>query len=248
MKFAKVFCTAGLLALALSLSQTALALDAVTPAAAAQASATQTSSAQASPNASKAQKESADDDSAVNVYRHSPMVHTFSHMMGMPTELTARIFEVVNFLILAVAVLWFVARALPKALRGRAARIQKNLLDARQATDDANRRLQDVEQRLAKLDIEIASMKTQAERETAADEARIRAAMEEERVRLVHAAEQEILSVGANAQRRLKTLAADLILDYASHHVSLDADADRALVQSFVTELGNKGRRSKGMN
>ena len=246
MKSIKIICAAVFLLLSLGVPTTARALDAATPAAAVETSSAQPSSPTASSKTNEASKESADADSEVNVYRHSAMVHSFAHTMGMSTEKTARIFEVVNFLILAFAVLWFVAKALPKALRGRSARIQKNIIDARQVTDDANRRLQDVEQRLSKLDTEISSIKAQAERETMADEARIRATMDEERARLVHAAEQEIASVGANAQRRLKTLAADLILDYAAHHVSLDANADRAIVQSFVVELGSKSR--KGMN
>ena len=195
----------------------------------------------------RAVEEFAAEDNGVNVYRHSPMVHTFARVLGLSVETTARIFEWLNFLILAIAVLWFVMRALPKALRSRAERIQKNLQEARLATEDANRRLQDVEQRLARLDTEIDSLKSQAERETVADEARIRASMEEEQQRLVRAAEQEIASVGANAQRRLKTLAADLILEYATHHVSLDADEDRFLVRSFVSDLGGTSR-SAGRN
>ena len=246
MKSIKIICAAAFLVLSLSYAMPARALDAATPAAAVETSSAQPSSPTASAKTNEASKESADADSEVNVYRHSAMVQSLAHTMGMSTEKTARIFEVANFLILAFAVLWFVAKALPKALRGRSARIQKNIVDARQVTDDANRRLQDVEQRLSKLDTVISSMKAQAERETTADEARIRATMDEERARLVHAAEQEIASVGANAQRRLKTLAADLILDYAAHHVSLDANADRAIVQSFVAELGSKSR--KGMN
>ena len=195
----------------------------------------------------RAVEKSAAEDNEVNVYRHSPMVHTFARVFGLSVETTARIFECLNFLILAITVLWFVMRALPKVLRSRAERIQKNLQEARLATEDANRRLQDVEQRLARLDTEIDSLKSQAERETVADEARIRASMEEEQQRLVRAAEQEIASVGANAQRRLKTLAADLILEYATQHVSLDADADRFLVRSFVSDLGGKSR-SAGRN
>jgi len=196
----------------------------------------------------RAAEESASADSEVNVYRHSAMVHTLAHMFGLSTETTARIFEVINFLILAVAVLWFVMRALPKTLRSRKERIQKNLQEAHIATEDANRRLQDVEQRLARLDSEIDALKHQAEHETSVDEARIRASMEEEKQRLIHAAEQEIQSVGANAQRRLKALAADLIVEYASHNVSLQPDADRSLISSFVSELGNKNRGSEGRN
>ena len=181
-------------------------------------------------------------DNAVNVYRHSPMVHSIAHLFKLSVEATARIFEAINFLILAIAVLWFLARALPKALRSRSERIQKDLQEARLATEDAARRLQDVEQRLGRLDAEIDSLKSKAEQETLTDEARIHASMEEEKARLIHAAEQEIQSVGANAQRRLKTLAADLIVEYASHHASLDTAADRSIVRSFVSELDSKGR------
>lgn len=190
----------------------------------------------------RAAEESTSADSEVNVYRHSSMVHTLARMFGLSTEVTARIFEVLNFLILAIAVLWFVVRLLPKTLRSRRERIQKGLQDARFATEDANRRLQDVEQRLARLDSDIDALKHQAEHETAADEGRIRAAMEQEKDRLVHAAEQEIQSVGANAQRRLKSLAADLIVEYASHNVLLQPETDRSLVGRFVADLGNKSR------
>ena len=192
--------------------------------------------------------ESSSADNEVNVYRHSPMVHTLARMFGLSTETTARIFEVVNFLMLAVAVFWFVLRLLPKALCSRRERIQKDLQQARIATEDANRRLQDVEQRLARLDSEIGALQHQAEHETTADEARIRASMDEEKQRLVHAAEQEIQSVGANGQRRLKALAADLIVEYASQHVSLQVDEDRSLVSSFVAELDSKNRNGEGRN
>ncbi len=192
-----IFCVM-LLGVTLSVSRTARAdasgagtasvADSVSGAAQNSASNNSTSDKAANSTPDKAAAESASDDNEVNVYRHAPMVHTFARLSGLPVETTARIFEFINFLILAIAVLWFVARALPKALRGRSERIQKNLVDARVATEDANRRLQDVEQRLAKLDSEIAGMKAQAEKETAADEIRIRALMDEEQQRLVHAA------------------------------------------------------------
>lgn len=223
--------------------------SASTPSASAKEAATPTAAQRARTRVEdRAAKESVEEDSEVNIYRHSSMVKTLAHMFGLSTEVTARIFEIINFIILAAAILWFVLRALPKALRNRSEHIQKDLVNARQATEDASRRLQDVEQRLSRLDGEIASLKAQAEQQTVNDEARIRAAMEEEKERLVHAAEQEITSVSANAQRRLKTLAADLIVEYAAHHVSLDSDTDRSLIHSFVSELSSNGHKGEGRN
>jgi F-type H+-transporting ATPase subunit b len=195
--------------------------------------------------AQKSDADSAEDE--VNVYRHSPMVQTLAHLFGQKVETTARIFEFVNFLILAIAVLWFLARALPKALRGRAERIQKNLQEARRATEDASRRLQEVEQRLSRLDEEIAAMRMQTEGQTAADEARIRAAMEAEKMRLVRAAEQEVQSASVSEQRKIQALAAGLIYESARKNLTLDAEADRALVQGFVAELDSKAN-GKGVN
>ncbi len=203
------------------------------------ADATQSVTAPESQAANKTDADAAEDE--VNVYRHSPMVQTLARLLGQKVETTARIFEFLNFLILAVAVLWFVARALPKALRSRAERIQKNLQEARRATEDASRRLQDVEQRLSRLDEEIAAMRAQAESQTAADEARIHAAMEAEKLRLIRAAEQEVQSSSLSEQRKIQALVAGLICESAQRHLTLDVETDRALVRSFVAELDGKG-------
>lgn len=224
----------------------AYAQSAAAPVAAAQnADAAQQSVAAQSQAEQKSDADSAENE--VNVYRHSPMVQSLAHLFGQKVETTARIFEFLNFLILAVAVLWFLVRALPKALRGRAERIQKNLQEARRATEDASRRLQEVEQRLSRLDEEITAMRAQAESQTAADEVRIHAAMEQEKQRLIRAAEQEVQSASISEQRKIQALAAGWIYESAQRHLLLDADADRALVQSFVAELDGKAS-GKGAN
>lgn len=187
-------------------------------------------------------------DNDVNVYRHSPMVQSIARLLHLPVETTARIFEGINFLILAGTILWFTARLLPKMLRERKERIQRDLQNARKATEDAQQKLQDVERRLARLDAEIAGLKAQVEQQTAEDEARVRASMEAEKQRLVQAVEQETLSASANAQRRLRTLTADLIVQYATQHISPSTDEDRALVQDFIEGLENKANKNGGNN
>jgi len=58
----------------------------------------------------------------------------------------------------------------------RTASIQQALQEARAASQDANRRLADIETRLRQLDVEIGRMQSTAESEAAGEEARIQKA------------------------------------------------------------------------
>lgn len=194
---------------------------------------------------SRADNPEAHDD--VDQYRHSPMVQTVAHRLGLSTEIAARIFEWFNFLILLAAIVWFVARVLPSTLRSRKERIQSGIERARAVTEDANRRLALVEQRLSRLDDEIHAIQTQARQETAAEEQRLRAALEQEKQRIVMAAEKEVNAASMNAQRQLKNLAAELVIEHARRQIVVSAEADRSLVGAFVAELPS-GRRGGGVN
>jgi len=176
-------------------------------------------------------------DDGANVYRHSAMVQSFGHIVGLSTEMTARLFEVINFLILMAIIVWFVARALPKTLRGRKDRIQSRIDEARVATEDANRRLSEVEQRLARLDGDILAFRAQAEQETAAEEQRLRAALEQEKQKIVDAANQEVTAARLSAQRQLKDFVAEMVIERARRRIEVNLATDRELVAEFVNEL-----------
>lgn len=179
-------------------------------------------------------------------YRHAPMVQNIAHHLGLSTETCARIFEALNFLVLLVAIIWFAARVLPRTLRNRKQRIQSEIEHARAVTEDANRRLASVEQRLSRLDDEIHAIHVQAQQETAAEEQRLRAALEEEKERIVAAAEKEVNAASANAQRQLKNLTAELVIEHARRRISVSPEADRSLVDAFVADLPRD--RSGGLN
>lgn len=177
-------------------------------------------------------------------YRHSSTVQAIAKVLHTNTETAAKIFEDFNSAVIIIAVLWFLAKALPKAFRKRSETIQKALVEARSATEDANKRLSAVEARLAKLDSEIDAIRKQAEHDSVEDEKRIKASLEEERKRIIESAEQEIEAFGAAAQRDLKRFAADLAVDRALQRIHLGADADRILVKNFAADL--TGTQSKG--
>lgn len=177
-------------------------------------------------------------------YRHSAVVQGIARTLHVSTETAAEIFEDINSGVVLGAILIVLFKLVPKMLRNRSGKLQQDLVSARIATEEANRRLGEVEVRLQRLDSEIDAIRRQVEREAVHDEQRIHAAMESERERILASAEQEIAAAQAAAQRDLKKFAADLAIDHAMRKMQLSADTDRALVREFGKNLnsGSKGK------
>lgn len=177
-----------------------------------------------------------------DAYRHSKMVTKLGSMAGMSPEHAATAFEILNFLVLAIGVGYLATKTLPKAFRERNSSIQRHLVDARTATEEASARLNAVEERLSKLDAEIAGMRTHLEAETARDEQRIRASVEEEAAKIIAAADSEIQAATATARRDLQRHAAELAIEHASKRLVVTAETDRLLIQGFAQRLmGERG-------
>jgi F-type H+-transporting ATPase subunit b len=179
-------------------------------------------------------KQEVDDNDA---YLHSPSVQKLGAMIGLNAEQAATAFTVANFIVLAALVGWFLLKTLPKTFRDRNTTIQKDLVDARTATEEANSRLSGVEERLRKLDEQIAALRAQADKDSALDEQRIKASIEEDKQKIIAAAEQEIAAAAALAQRQIKQYAAELAIDQAARKLVVTAETDRLLVQNFARRL-----------
>lgn len=184
-------------------------------------------------------------ENQIEQYRHSAVVQGIARTLHVSTETAAQIFEDINSGILLGTILIVLLRIVPKMLRNRSEKLHQDLVGARIATDEANRRLAEVEVRLQRLDSEIDAIRQQVEREALQDEKRIHAAMESERERIVTSAEQEIAAAQAAAQRDLKKFAADLAIDHAMRKMQLSADTDRALIREFGKSLnGGSGGKA----
>jgi len=183
-------------------------------------------------------------ENQIDQYRHSSVVQVIARTLHVSTETAAQIFEDINSGILLGTVLIVLLKIVPKMLRNRSEKLHQDLVGARIATDEANRRLAEVEARLQRLDSEIGAIRQQVEQEAVHDEQRIHAAMESERERIVASAEQEISAAQAAAQRDLKKFAADLAIDHAMRKMQLSADTDRALIREFGKNL-NSGSGGK---
>jgi len=184
-------------------------------------------------------KKAPEEESETEAFRHSPMVQKFAGILHLPIETAARLFEFLNFGILAVSILYFLFKLIPKAFRNRREAIEKQLVDARSATEVANERLKGVEQKLSRLDQEIDEIRKKVEQDAVQDEARIKAALEEERLRIIDSSGHEIEVAVSAAQRELKRFAAELAVQRATDQLSLNEETDRKLVQNFSRGLGN---------
>jgi F-type H+-transporting ATPase subunit b len=180
-------------------------------------------------------------------YMKSPNVVALGAKLGLNPDQSKLAFELTNFLLLAVAVAWGIAKFLPKTLRSRTEAIQKNLVDARTATEEAKTRLSSVEERLSKLDGEIAAMKAHAEQDAAKEEVRLKAAVEDEKQKILASAEQEIAAATMHAQKLLQQHAAELAIEQAARKLVVSAETDRLLVQGFAQRLAGDESK-KGQN
>jgi F-type H+-transporting ATPase subunit b len=174
-------------------------------------------------------------------FKHSPSVRFLARITGLSLGAAYWLAVTLNFAVIAGVVIWFVRTKLPGMFRARSESIRKTMDEAQRASADAGRRLSEIEGRLAKLDSEIAAMRSQAEAEAAGEEERIKAAAEEDARKIVESAGQEVESAARLAQRDLKAYAAELAVSLAEKRIQVDAATDRALVESFVGELGQNG-------
>ncbi len=143
-----------------------------------------------------------------------------------------------NFVVIAGVIAWAARKYLPPMFSARTAAIQKAMQEAQKASEEARRRLADVESRLMRLDVEIGMMRNAAEKEAGAEESRIQAAVQEDARKVVESAQQEIAAAAKTARRELTAYAADLAVALAQKQIRVDAATDQALVRRFAGELG----------
>lgn len=184
-------------------------------------------------------KEEADENEQ---YRQSPTVAKLGSAIGMKPEQASTVFTITNLAILLVGVGYLLMKNLPKAFKSRSSTIQRQIVEARTATQDAKSRLSSVEARLAKLDGEIAAMRVQAEADGAREEERLKAAIEDEKQRILASAGQEIQSATLTARRELQTYAAELAVDQAARKLVVTPESDRLLVAGFAQRLQAFGK------
>lgn len=152
-----------------------------------------------------------------------------------PTEL----FKWINFAIVAVALIWLFGKILPPKFRANAEQISLTITKAQAAKAEADRKLRDAEQRLARLEEEVRGLREQAQRDAAAEAERIRALAKSDAEKVAISAKAEIEAAERAARIELKTLAAKLAVDGAESLLAkqLTPQTQDALIAGFVKSL-----------
>jgi F-type H+-transporting ATPase subunit b len=177
-------------------------------------------------------------------FKHSPSVQLVHRLTGLSVQNSYWACFIFNFVVIAVGLIWAGRKYLPGMFRDRTAAIQKAMQEAQKASEEARRKLADIEARLQKLDVEIGRMRDAAEKEGESEEARIQAAAEEDARKIVVAAEQEISAAAKAARRQLTAYAADLAVGLAKKQIHVDSATDQRLVRDFAGQLGSTQENS----
>lgn len=181
-------------------------------------------------------------------FKHSASVRLVSRITGLNLQQSYWLCFILNFAVIAALFVWAGRKYLPGMFRDRTAAIQKAMQEAQKASEEARRKLAEIEARLQKLDVEIGMMRDQAEREGAVEEARIQAAAEEDARKIVASAEQEIAAAAKAARRQLTAHAAELAVGIAAKQIRVDAATDQALVRDFASQLATSDKSGKDGN
>jgi F-type H+-transporting ATPase subunit b len=171
-------------------------------------------------------------------FKKSSSVQAIARVTGLNLQQAYWLSVVLNFVVIAVVIVWAARKYLPAIFVARTAAIQKAMQEAQKASEEARRKLSEIESRLAKLDAEIDAMREHAAKEEAAEAERLQAAAKEEAQKIFSGAEREIAAAAKAARRELAAHAAELAVGLAQKQIRVDAPTDQALVRGFAGQLG----------
>lgn len=181
-------------------------------------------------------------------FKQSAAVRLIARLTGLDLQRSYWLCMITNFVVIAALFVWAGRKYLPGMFRDRTATIQKAMQEAQRASAEARQKLAGIEARLQKLDGEIAAIRDAAEKDVAAEVARIQAAAQEDARKILAAAELEIAAAAKAARRQLTAYAGDLAVALAQKQIRVDAATDQALVRNFGAQLGASPNASNPEN
>jgi F-type H+-transporting ATPase subunit b len=193
----------------------------------------------ANPEKSEGAEGSKAEESHEEAFLNAPVIFKIADFLHMKEPVVRDLLLLINFAIIFFAIVIPLAKVMPKVFRKRAQNLSHELDVARQASEEARKRMSAVEAKLAGLDREIASFRAQVEQESLEDEKRIKASIQEESARIVASAEQEISVAAQHARRTLQNFAADLAIESAAKQLKLTPETDRALINEFIGQIAD---------
>jgi F0F1-type ATP synthase membrane subunit b/b' len=152
-------------------------------------------------------------------------------------------FELWKFINLAVflGILYYLLRKpVSEAFKARREEIRAELIKAKAERDAAVAKLEEVEVRLSRLDMEVTAIKEKARVDADMEKERIAAQTENDIAKMREQAGNEIARAGQMAKHDLRKFSAEESIRLAEEMLrgKLNADADAKLVRAGIQELG----------
>jgi len=159
----------------------------------------------------------------------------FAPLWGIPSFA----WQVFNFVLVIVLFYFLLRKAAPAFFRGRAADIKEALNKAVREKEEALARLKEVEDKMARLDDEVASIEAEAKESAELEKKRVAEEAEAERDRIRREAKDELERRVLSMRRELREYAASLIekstREILNREISIQDD-DR-LMETFFERL-----------
>jgi len=158
---------------------------------------------------------------------------------NITTARANEIFKWINFAIVAGLIAWVFLKLTPPFFRKNAENISSAITKATAAKVEADRQLREAEEKLARLEQEVAQLRATAQREATAEAERLRAITQSDIQKVGLAGKAEIEAAERAARLELKAIAANLAVDGAESLLArqLTPQAQDSLVAAFVKSL-----------
>jgi F-type H+-transporting ATPase subunit b len=147
--------------------------------------------------------------------------------------------KALNLIIFLLVIYYLVRKPARQFFSQRLAEVRTMLDRAEKEKAEATAKLSEIEARLARLDIELAGIRAQAEQEAAAERARLESETQAETERLRRMAAREIESAKQSAIVELREFAAERSVELAEKIIrrELTPEDDRRLVERASAEM-----------
>lgn len=158
---------------------------------------------------------------------------------------TGWVYRWINFAIFAGLIVWAFTRSKTRAyFSAHQTQIADAIAESARAREEAEREQRQAESKMAALDTQVAELRTQAERDSAAEAERIRVLAHDETRRVAQSAEMEIRAAERAAEMELKSIAARVAMERAERLLRerVSAQTESALFEGFVAELQGAAR------
>ena len=158
---------------------------------------------------------------------------------GNTTERANEFFKWINFAIVAGLIAWVFLKLTPPFFRKNAENISSAITRATAAKAEADRQLREAEEKLARLEQEVAQLRATAQREATAEAERLRAITQSDIQKVGLAGKAEIEAAERAARLELKAIAANLAVDGAESLLvkQLTPQAQESLMAALMKDL-----------